>query len=108
MINEIFVRIDNLMKHKGKRNKELLDYLGIDRNSYNNWKNGKSYSFIKYLDQIAEFLQVSSKFLLMGDADIDPETSQEMELLDLFRAMPPVKRDMIISFLKIFSIETTE
>lgn len=108
MVNEIFKRIDDLMRHKGKQNKELLDYLNIDRNSYNNWKNGKSYSFIKYINEISGFLQVSPRFLLIGDVDIDPETNQEIELLDLFRAFSSAQKDIILTFFKTFSMKIVE
>lgn len=61
--------IDNilsLMKAKGKKQKDLTDYLGITKNAFTDWKSGRIKSYTKYLPQIATFLGVTVDELL-GD-----------------------------------------
>lgn len=60
-------RITNLLKEQNKKQKELTDYLGITKNAFTDWKNGRIKSYNKYIPQIAEFLNVSIDFLLTGN-----------------------------------------
>lgn len=56
--------ISSLLKEQHKTQKELCDFLGVKKNAYTNWKCGQNTSYLKYLPQIAEFLNVSIDFLL--------------------------------------------
>ena len=62
-------RISKLLKEQHKKQKDLTDYLGISKNIFTNWNSGASKSFLKYIDKIAEFLNVSTDYLL-GKTDI--------------------------------------
>jgi transcriptional regulator with XRE-family HTH domain len=53
---EIIDKISELLIKKNKTQKELTDYLGLDKSTYSAWKNGKSRSYNKYLKEIATFL----------------------------------------------------
>ncbi len=57
-------KISDLMEEKGLKQKDLTDYLGINKNVYTGWKSGRIKSYTKYLPQIAEFLDVSVDYLL--------------------------------------------
>ena len=61
---EILDKISCLLKEKNKKQKELTDYIGISKNNYTDWKSGRSNSYMKYLPQIAEFLDVSLDYLV--------------------------------------------
>ena len=107
MCSAVFERIDQLMKTEGKKNQELNDYLGLTRSAYDNWKSGKSKSFEKHIDRIANFLNVTPSFLLYGK-DIPPtpfEKKQEDELLLLFRK---VNQDVKNSILIILNAAVTQ
>lgn len=62
-------RITNLLKKQNKKQKELTDYLGITKNAFTDWKNGRIKSYNKYIPQIAEFLNVSTDYLLGNAID---------------------------------------
>lgn len=51
-------KVFELLNKKGLQQKDLTDYLGIDKGVASQWKSGKSKSYQKYLGQIAEFLGV--------------------------------------------------
>lgn len=57
-------RIKSLLKEQGKTQKELTDYIGIEKSVFSDWKKGKSKSYKKYIAEIAEFFGVSTDSLL--------------------------------------------
>ena len=61
---EILCKIISTLKEKKKSQKNLTDYLGISSQAVTNWKNGDNNSYMKYLPQIAEFLDVSLDYLV--------------------------------------------
>lgn len=52
------------LKQQKKTQKDLTDHLGLTKNTFTNWKAGASESYKKYIGQIAEFLNVSTDYLL--------------------------------------------
>lgn len=74
-------------KHGAK--KELADYLGIHPNVITNWLGGRNKSYMKYLEQIANFYNVSEHYLKTGEeeqkekpaATEDDELSEYLEEL---------------------------
>lgn len=64
-------KIISLLEKKGKNQKELTDFLGIEKSVFTAWKNGKSQSYNKYLSKIAEFLNVSTDHLLRDTLSLD-------------------------------------
>ena len=41
-----------------------MDYLGLGKTAFTGWKNGANMSYRKHIDKIAEFLGVSTDYLL--------------------------------------------
>lgn len=62
--NYVLNNIIALLKQKGKKQKELTDYLGISGNSFTEWKGGRSNSYQKYIPEIARFFRISVDSLL--------------------------------------------
>lgn len=67
----IIDKITMLLEQKGKTQKELTDFLGLEKSTFSAWKSGKSKSYSKHLAKIAEFLNVSSDFLLRNSLSLD-------------------------------------
>lgn len=57
-------RITALLKERGLQQKALCEHLGLKGQAYTNWKGGSNDSYMKYLPQIAEYLNVSIDYLL--------------------------------------------
>lgn len=53
-INRIIV----LLKEQNKTQKELTDYLGLDKSTFSQWKKGTNTSYTKYYAEIADFFNV--------------------------------------------------
>lgn len=59
-------KILGLLRAQGKHQKDLMEYLGISKNVFTDWKGGRNSSYQKHLPRIAEFLGVSVDSLLVG------------------------------------------
>ncbi len=55
----ILDNITKLLDERKIKQIELTNYLGVTKNTFSNWKSGRTQSYMKYLPQIAEFLGVS-------------------------------------------------
>lgn len=53
-----------LLKEQGKKQIELCEYIGVKKNAFTSWKAGVNHSYKKHIDKIAEFLGVSTDYLL--------------------------------------------
>lgn len=71
-------RISELLVSQNKKQKDLTDFLGLTKNTYSNWKSGNNTSYIKYINKIAEFLDVSTDYLL-GKTEIKNPPTSNME-----------------------------
>lgn len=57
-------KITTLLKQQHKKQVDLTNYLGVSKNLFTNWKIGHSSSYKRYISKIAEFLGVSTDYLL--------------------------------------------
>ena len=55
--------IKRLRKNKGLKQQELAEILGIKRNTYSDWENGKCKPNYEKLEKIADFFGVSLDWL---------------------------------------------
>ena len=69
--NPVITRIIDSLAYRNLTQKELIDYLGLPNGTFTSWKykNGKSY--MKYIDKISDFLNVSKNYLLYGEIESD-------------------------------------
>lgn len=76
------------MKEQRVSQQEICRYLNLTKHAFSDWKSGKSESYLKYLPQIAEYLDVSVDYLL-GKSYTEQEevTQQEKELLAMLKQL---------------------
>lgn len=67
-----------LLEENNRTQKELTDFLCLDKSTFSAWKNGKSQSYNKYLFKIAEFFNVSTDYLLDNDETQDNKPQQQL------------------------------
>lgn len=67
--NDVLDRIIALLKEQGKMQKELTEYLGLQKNNFTAWKAGDSRSYLKFLPQISTFLNVPVDYLISGEKE---------------------------------------
>lgn len=79
---EILERIVELLQKQGKKQKDLTDFLGIDKNVFTGWNNGRLKSYMRYLPQIAEFFNVSIDYLTGKEQEPSARSQSDQEMLD--------------------------
>lgn len=57
-------KISALLKENQKTQKDLMDYLGLEKSTFTAWKANKNTSYKQYIYEIAEFFGVSTDYLL--------------------------------------------
>ena len=60
-------RVMELLNERKIEQKQLADYIGLSAQAFSQWKAGRNQSYLKYVDKIAEFLGVSTDYLLGKD-----------------------------------------
>lgn len=91
---DILDRIVNLLNDRNQ--KELCDYLKLDKSAVTSWKNGSSKSYRKYLIEIAEFFDVSIDYLVYGRERSQPLPDDELELLTYYKELPDREQQRLI------------
>ncbi|MBQ8162727.1 MAG: helix-turn-helix transcriptional regulator [Clostridia bacterium] len=106
--NQIFQRIDLLMKINGKKQKELTDYLGLDRTAYTSWKKALNNSYLSHMLQICTFLNTTPNYLFLGEEvnfitpAYDPQ-NLETTLLHTFRNLDESKQRELVKIALVMS-----
>ncbi len=81
------------LKKQRKTQKDLTDYLGLQKNAFSNWKHGNNTSYLKHLPKIADYLGVSIDYLLgKENSPLSNEnglSDSQREIIALFDAAPP-------------------
>lgn len=99
--------IINELNHQNKSQTELADFLGISKSVFTDWKTGKNQSYLKHINQIAKFLNVSTDYLLNSQEQKEKpivkgnELSQrDKQLIDLMSSLPDEKFQQVVDFAK--------
>ena len=97
-------KIFELLEAGDYQQKDLTDYLGLDKGVSSQWKTGKSKSYRKYLPEIAAFFNISvSELLDEKDAKkVVPFSDDEEwnEYIDMYKSFSPSDRDLVLGFMK--------
>ena len=100
LYDPVFVRIDQLLHDQGKQQKELIDYLSMARNTYVNWKTQKNKSYMKHINEIADFFNISPNYLIRGDEPRGNNSDYENELIRHFRKLNSQNSKIIFDLIK--------
>ena len=98
-MDPVFERIEMLLKDQHKTQQELLAALGLNRSTYSNWKLGKSKTYLKQIDSIANYFNVSPSYLLRGIENGPEEGTKgalEDEMIRIFRHLTPKRQELLI------------
>ncbi len=99
-------KILKLLKEQNKKQKDLTDYLNVSKGVFTDWKSGKNVSYTKHIPKIAEFLGVSTDYLLGIKKENSPSSEEnglsdsQKEIIALFDAAPPELQAAALAVLK--------
>jgi len=97
----IFLRINDLLHEQNKTQVQLINYLGMSRGTFTNWKKGMNRSYRFHLREIASFFHVTEAFIKEGTetakGSVDENycmlqsllTEDESNLLFIYRKLEP-------------------
>lgn len=63
-MKEFEERVKKELNEQGKLQKDLCDHLNVKKSTLSEWLNGKNEPSMKYIVEIARFLDVSTDYLL--------------------------------------------
>lgn len=101
-------RILELLRMKGKTEKEMVGYLGLANGAFTPWKYEGSRTYLQHIGPMSEFLGVTPNYLLYGvdeDINIDTMSATEIDLIRLYRKMNERKKDCLIRTARVFADE---
>ena len=75
-------KILSLLTEKGIQQKTFAENIGVTKHTITNWKNGRSKSYMKYIDKIADFFDVSADYLLEKTDDKSPLPKEAINIFD--------------------------
>lgn len=96
--NAIRDKIFKLIDERGLNNIDLAEYLGIDPSTVSSWKK-KTYSFTKYLSNIAKFFNVPLSYFQDEDSE-NTFSSDEFLLIQNYRTLSPSGKQLILNSIK--------
>lgn len=97
---EVGGRIRVLRDNKGLSDIELAVILGVTRNAVTQWETGRAMPKPQKLPAIAEALDTTVEWLLVGDDAAEmarAQTTAELEMLRTFRAVPDDQKAILIA-----------
>ena len=101
--NQVVRRILELLKKRRRKEKDLTDYLRISSGSISKWKYDGSVLYLKYMEEICEYLDTTPNYLFFGTDDEEGKLSfSEMEILRMYRKVDNAKKNCIHDTLKCF------
>lgn len=96
---DIINKILSVMKEKKISQKSLADFLDVREYTISQWKNGKSQSYMKYINKIADFLGVTTDYLL-GTAEISLGEKQA-KIMELTSQLTEEEQEEVIKYAEL-------
>ena len=75
-------KILSFLTEKGIQQKTFAENIGVTKHTITDWKNGRSKSYMKYIDKIADFFDVSADYLLEKTDDKSPLPKEAINIFD--------------------------
>ena len=97
-------RITSLMKEQKIQDKELIDFLGLPRGAFANWRRDNGNAYYRYIDKISDRLGVTIDYLRRGhDIKTASLTRQETELIDNYRILTGEAQKVVSANVKLLA-----
>lgn len=85
--NPIVERIIDVLNLRSISQNELIEHLGLGNGAFTRWKYDGGKSYMKYIDEIADFLNVSKDYLLYGTNDGNTELQLLPSEIDTYKKL---------------------
>ena len=105
--NPIVHRIVGLIEDQGKKEKDLTDFIGVSPGTMSKWKYDGSNVYLKYIEEICEFLETTPNYLFYG-TDEENYTKTEKEMIRMYRILDNGRKKCIRDTLKYFAEDSND
>ena len=102
----VMLKIINELRMQGKTGKDLEKALGLANGAFSKWKYTNIKSYMKYLELIADYLNVTTEYL----QDIEEReektydiTAAEMRIVEIYRKLDFGERECLLKTIEYFS-----
>ena len=102
--NPIVERIIDTLNTRSISQNDLIEHLGLGNGAFTRWKYDGGKSYMKYIDSISEYLNVSKEYLLYGTDDPSTELKllpSEIEIYKKLRELTETQRNHIYESINI-------
>lgn len=96
----LYERVYDLCQEKGLSGRELGDKLNLKKSPLTDWKNNKARPTLEQIEKMCEIFAISSEYLIFGKESKEL-SSEEQELLEAYRAVPPEIKKIVKATLEI-------
>ncbi|HSH25725.1 MAG TPA: RstR family transcriptional repressor [Massilibacterium sp.] len=100
-------RLKYLRKKKGLSQQNMADFLGISRQGYGKYEDGKSEPDNKSLVKLAKYFGVSTDWLLGRDEE-DAEEQERIDMIDKIISITDKYPDMGLAFNDLFNMDAKD
>ena len=101
----VVLRILEQIKLQGKTEKEVAEAIGLSTGAFTRWKYKDSKSYMTHISQIADYLNLTTEYLLDNEDSVVREKSlsdTEIRLMRMFRKMNMDKQNCLIKTAEYF------
>lgn len=106
------INLDYYLKHSGRDQKEVAEYVGVAPSTFNEWVKAKKYPRIDKIEKLANYFGILKSDLIeerkQKNPPEEPKLSEgESVLLDLFRRVPEDKQELVLQMIRV-ALKTKE
>lgn len=101
----VVLRLVKEINLQGKTEKEVEEAIGLTTGAFTRWKYEESKTYMKYIGRIADYLNLTTEYLLDIDEKEVSESSlsnDEIQLIKIYRKMDIERRNCLLSTAKYF------
>ena len=99
---DVFANILAELKKGRHSQKELAEFLGVTPQVFSDWKAGRNMSYMKHVEKISEFLEVSVDYLLgKNGAKKEPVQTDKLDFpVELFKQLSETQQRGIMDMIE--------
>lgn len=104
---EVLYNILNLKNGKNLSDVQFCKEFGINSKTLDNWKRGKSKSYMNMLEILSAYFQVSTGYLLGNEQKNKPTTESDelAELFEITKDFTPEERAALVEHARLLSLK---
>lgn len=99
-------KILHLLKSRQIEQQEFAKAIGVGKHVISEWKNGKTKSYLKHIDKIADFFEVSTDYLLGQEKTAPAEqslTDKQGQVLSLAKNLSDEDMQKLIDYAELLT-----